>query len=88
MARSQIDSNAILDEATQDDMYRAWLLVDNAILDLKLVSPSEITDLTDAVNKYIAASTNDKQKAEDMRRAEQMIAVILVNVLYCRIHAA
>ena len=74
LPKSEIDSQAILEEATKEDVYRAWLLVGTAILNLNLASTEEIPALADTVNQFIATSGNDRQNAADMRRAESMIA--------------
>lgn len=74
-AKSRIDSNAILEEATKDDMYRAWLLVGNAIHELDLIPGAELPHLADSVNRYIGSSANDREKAAEMRRAERMMGI-------------
>ena len=75
LAKSKIDSNAILDEATRDDIYRAWLLVGNAILELDFLPGSELPRLADSVNQYIALSASGKTKDSEMRRAERMMGI-------------
>ena len=57
MAKALVDKNAILEEATQDDMYHAWLLVVHSILELELLPADEIAALADSVNKCIASTS-------------------------------
>ena len=57
MSKALVDKNAILEEATQDDMYRAWLLVVHSILELELLPADEIAALADSVNKCIASTS-------------------------------
>lgn len=75
LSKSMIDSKAILEEATKDDMYRAWLLAGNAIIELNLASIHELPEVADSVNRFIAASDSEKGSASEMRRAESMIGV-------------
>ena len=42
LAKSAIDKDAILEEAMHGDMYRAWLLVINAMVELELVQVKEL----------------------------------------------
>ena len=74
MAKSEIDKDAILDEATKDDMYRAWLLVAHSLIELDFLSPSQIGILADNINKQIGAK---RFKADDyeMRRIESLIGL-------------
>ena len=60
LAKSAVDKDAILSEATQDDMYRAWLLVVNAIIEQGQIPVKEIPALADTVNKYISSSISGK----------------------------
>lgn len=71
--KGAVDSRAILEEATKEDMYRAWLLVGNAMIDLDVIPASEVPALSDAVNRYIAASGSERERAAEMRRAEAVI---------------
>ena len=74
IAKSEIDKNAILEEATKDDMYRAWLLIASNLLELEYVDPEQIGVLADKINKQIGAK---KFKADDyeMRRIEKLIGL-------------
>ena len=40
------------------NMYRAWLLVANAIIDQEQIPVNDIPSMADAVNKYIASDTH------------------------------
>ena len=76
LPKSAIDKNAILEEATKDDMYRAWILVVNALLNLELVSVNEIERLADNINRYISSSAfKVKAKDSEMSRAEKIMGM-------------
>ena len=74
IAKSEIDKDAILDEATKDDMYRAWLLVAYSLIELEILHPSQIGILADQINKQIGVK---RFKADDyeMRRIENLIGL-------------
>ena len=76
LAKSEIDKDAILSEAMKDDMYHAWLLVVNAILEQERIPKSDIPALADTVNKYISSvSFHHKSKEDEMKRAEQLMGI-------------
>ena len=76
LAKSAVDKDAILSEATQDDMYRAWLLVVNAIIEQGQIPVKEIPALADTVNKYISsAAFQGKVKEGELRRAEKLMGL-------------
>ena len=52
MPKSMIDREGILEEATRDDMYHAWLLVFNALVEQGRAKPDEFPALVDDVNRY------------------------------------
>lgn len=64
MPKSMIDKEGILEEATRDDMYHAWLLVFNALAEQGRIDIDEISVLTDAVNRYIGSTSfhGDKER--------------------------
>ena len=74
IAKSEINKEAILDEATRDDMYRAWLLVAHSLIELEIMPPSQIGILADQINKQIEVK---RFKADDyeMRRIENLIGL-------------
>ena len=76
LAKSEIDKEAILAEAMKDDMYHAWLLVVNAILEQEQIPKSDIPALADTVNKYISSvSFHHKSKEDEMKRAEHLMGI-------------
>ena len=76
MPKNMIDREAILEEATKDDMYRAWLLVFNALIEQGRVELENIPLLTDDVNRYIGGSTFHGDKREDeIVRAERIMGI-------------
>ena len=76
LAKSEIDKDAILSEAMKDDMYHAWLLVVNAILEQEQIPKSDIPALADTVNKYISSvSFHHKSKEDEMKSAEQLMGI-------------
>ena len=82
LPKSAIDKNAILEEATKDDMYRAWLLVVNALLNLELVPVKEIEHLADNINRYITSSAfKARAKDSEMARAEEIMGMKTISNL-------
>ena len=76
LSKSAVDKNAILEEATKDDMYRAWLLVVNALLNLELVPVNEIDHLADSINRYISSNAfKAKTRDSEMARAEEIMGM-------------
>lgn len=75
ISKESVDSKAILEEATEDDIYRAWLLVGNAIIDLDIVHASELPILSDEVNRFIANPASERKRASEMLRAETKIGI-------------
>lgn len=53
LSKKEIDPNAILEEATQSDLYDAWLLVMNTLIGQERVTFDSISDLTEGINQYI-----------------------------------
>ena len=52
-----IDRNEILEEATREDMYRAWLLVFNALAEQSRIEIDEIPALVDDVKRHMGSSS-------------------------------
>ena len=75
LPKSKIDSETILDEATKDDIYRAWLLVGNAILELDLIPSDALPQLVNKVNQYIAEPSDDAKRTAEMLRAERTMGI-------------
>ena len=55
--KSMIDRNEILEEATREDMYRAWLLVFNALAEQSRIEIDEIPALVDDVKRHMGSSS-------------------------------
>ena len=76
LARREIDKEAILEDATRDDLYHAWLLVFNAMIEQEQIAFDDIVDFTEAVNAYIRKpSNNDALKKDETRRAELLMGI-------------
>ena len=73
LARRDVNKAAILEEATKDDMFHAWLLVLTALVDSHPLS--DISSLTKSVNAYVAKSSPSGINGQDqMRVAETLVA--------------
>ena len=75
LPKREINQDAILEEATKDDLYQAWLLVFHALMELELIPLQEIPDLTERVNQYIRNSDRNKNRREESKRAERMMGI-------------
>ena len=76
LAKSAIDKDAILEEAMHGDMYRAWLLVINAMVELELVQVTELPSMADAVNIYISnSSRSPASQQNEINRAEKLMGI-------------
>ena len=75
LPKREISQEAILEEATKDDLYQAWLLVFHALMELELIPFHEIPDMTERVNLYIRNSDKDKNRREESKRAERMMGI-------------
>ena len=76
IAKREINENAILEEATKDDLYHAWLLVFCALYELNLVPFDTFPDLTESVNQYIRIpAKNEEHHREDSKRAERLMGI-------------
>ena len=76
MSKSIIDLDRILEEATRDDMYHAWLLVFNALIERGKIKTDEIPALADDVARYIGKSSFSPGKKEDeITRAENIMGI-------------
>lgn len=82
LAKSEIDENAILEEATKDDLHHAWLLVFNALIEMGEIELGAISDITERVNTYIrnSAHYSEHSTEEEMRRAERLMGLPCPNV--------
>lgn len=72
IARKDIDTNAVVEEAMKDDLVHAWLLTADALINQEHINPDELSGLADAVNRYI--ETESKQDKREIVRAEKMVA--------------
>ena len=73
LARRDVNKAAILEEATKDDMFHAWLLVLTALIDSH--SHSDITSIIKSVNTYVTKhSTSGIDTTDQMRIAEAIVA--------------
>ena len=89
LSKKAINKDAIIEEAMQDDMTQAWLLVASALVDRGY---ENISELSDAVNRFV--ETGSSQDAEiqnmqgkaarrlkehrdsEMRRAREIIGIL------------
>ena len=71
LAKSAINKNAIIEEAMENDMAHAWLLVGAPLLD----EGYELRQLADAVNRYIDKTAEAKNKRE-LLRAEAALGIV------------
>ena len=71
LAKSAINKNAIIEEAMENDMVHAWLLVGAPLLD----EGYELRQLADAVNRYIDKTAEAKNKRE-LLRAEAALGIV------------
>ena len=76
MAKRTFDREAMLEEATKDDMYRAWLLVLNALVEQGRAEPDEFPALLDDVDDYMASQRflGDGKDGE-IARAEKLMGI-------------
>ena len=76
LARREIDQDAILEEATRDDLYHAWLLAFDTLIEQGQIALDDIPGFTEAVNAFIRNPVNHAAENEDeMRRAERIIGI-------------
>ena len=75
LAKRDINKDAILEEATKDDLYHAWLLVFNALIEQERITYDEMPALTDCVNRYIQEPKNESLKREESTRAEKLMGI-------------
>ena len=72
IARKDVNTDAVIEEAMKDDLVHAWLLTTEALINQEHINPGEISGYADAVNKYIEQGS--KQGKGDIVRAEKMVA--------------
>ena len=75
LAKREINEDAILEEATKNDLYEAWLLVFHALIELELIPFEEMPVLTEMVNQYIRDSANFENRCEEAKRAELLMGI-------------
>ena len=76
LAKREIDKDAMLNEAMQDDMYHAWLLVVNGLIELQMVPLNDIQSIADAVNLHTRdASLGIAGKDSEINRAESLMGI-------------
>ena len=76
LAKSEIDKTAILDEATEGDMYEAWLLVAHSLIEQHHATTEEIGTLADRINDYASKRRYaDATKRHELRRIEKVIGM-------------
>ena len=73
LARRDVNKAAILDEATKDDMFHAWLLVLTTLIDSQPLS--EISSIIKSVNTYVTKSASEINGTDQMRIAEDIVPV-------------
>ena len=73
LARRDVNKAAILEEATKDDMFHAWLLVLTAIIDSQPLS--DISSIIKSVNTYVTKySASGIDGTDQMTIAEAIVA--------------
>ncbi len=55
----------------KDDMYHAWLLVANSLIDLELAQPSQIQNICDSVEQFARKEAHK----EEMKRADELMGI-------------
>ena len=55
LSKKAINKDAIIEEAMQDDMTQAWLLVASALVDRGY---ENISELSDAVNRFVETGSS------------------------------
>lgn len=76
MPKSAFDREAMLEEATKDDMYRAWLLVLNALVEQGRAEPDEFPALLDDVDDYMASPRfRGDGKDSEIASAEKLMGI-------------
>ena len=76
LAKREIKNDALLEEAMQDDMTHAWLLVANTMVEQNHIKPKELAALSDSVNRYIKDNAmSDNAKKIEMSKAEKLMGV-------------
>ena len=76
MPKCMFDKYAILEEATRDDMYRAWLLVLNALVEQGRAEPDGFPALLDDVNDYMSGPCfRGDGKDGEIARAEKLMGI-------------
>ena len=68
MPKSMIDCNEILEEATREDMYHAWLLVFNAMVEQNRIEIDEIPALADEVKSHVGSASLHDDKLVQAER--------------------
>lgn len=72
IARKDVNTEEVIEEAMKDDMAHAWLLTVDALVNQEHINPDELPGFADAVNRYIERGS--RQGREDIARAEKMVA--------------
>ena len=76
LAKREIDRDAILEEATKDDLYHAWLLAFDTLIELGQITIDDISGFTEAVNAFIRRPAHSAvEKEDEMRRAERLMGI-------------
>ena len=76
IAKSMINQDQILEEATKDDLYHAWLLVFCSMIELNYIELQDIPELTERVNKYISNSHfHGDEKGDEIEHAESIMGI-------------
>ena len=76
LSKKEIDPNAILEEATQSDLYDAWLLVMNTLIGQERVTFDSISDLTEGINQYIRNPYfQGENRGREIEKAERLMGI-------------
>ena len=74
--KSMIDQDKILEDATKDDLYHAWLLVFCSLIESNYIDLKAIPKLTEHVNHYISGSCfYGDGKEKELERAEGLMGI-------------
>ena len=76
LAKSEIDKSSIMSAATENDMYRAWLLILCAMADQEWIDLESIPEIVAEADRYIMRAHPDKSALkEEFRRAEKLMGI-------------
>ena len=82
LANRNVNKDILLEEAMQDDMTHAWLLVANTMVEQNHIKPKELAALSDLVNRYIKdnAMSDSAKKLRCLRQRSLWVSLILAHI--------